>query len=288
MKKWFFLLVVLFLVLGYQAFQLQQKIENKGQGKEDYTTIEKSSQSNDRTIKVEKDQIYEGNLILVNKNFPVHQAGIKSDVVDLIHNKNLLTGYGLLDNSIKLSKSVAQVFSTMIQDAGKEGVNHFLISSGYRDSKEQSKLYQTMGADYAMPAGYSEHNVGLSLDIGSSQKKMSQAPEGKWLTKNAWTYGFILRYPEDKTDITGIQHEPWHFRYVGLPHSMIMRQKNLSLEEYLDFLKEQKTISSTVGGKKYEIAYHRITSNTTIQVPSKGQIEISGNNMDGVIVTVAL
>ena len=80
------------------------------------------------------------------------------------------------------------------------------------------------------------------------QTEMNQAPEGKWLTKNAWTYGFILRYPKDKTAITGIQYEPWHFRYVGLPHSLIMQQKNLALEQYLEYLKEEKTISTTIRG----------------------------------------
>lgn len=74
-----------------------------------------------------------------------------------------------------------------------------MINSGYRDNKEQGQLYKDMGADYALPAGYSEHNLGLALDIGSTQPDMNQAPEGKWLTKNAWTYGFILLYPKEKT-----------------------------------------------------------------------------------------
>ncbi len=114
-------------------------------------------------------------------------------------------------------------------------------------------LYQEMGAEYALPAGYSEHNSGLSLDVGSSLTKMERAPEGKWIEENAWKYGFILRYPEDKTELTGIQYEPWHIRYVGLPHSAIMKEKNFVLEEYMDYLKEEKTISVSVNGEKYEI-----------------------------------
>lgn len=245
-----------------------------------------TSLRNDLTIKVAKDLIYQGNLVLINKEYPVNQVGIKSDVVNLFQHKELVKGYVLLDNTIRLSQSVVQAFSTMIDAAEKEGVRHFLISSGYRDTKEQSQLYKEKGADYALPAGYSEHNLGLALDIGSSQTDMNQAPEGKWLKKNAWTYGFILRYPKDKTAVTGIQYEPWHFRYVGLPHSVIMKQKNLSLEQYLDFLKEQKNISTTVDGKKYEIYYYPISKNTTIHVPSNRHFEMSGNNMDGVIGTV--
>ena len=114
---------------------------------------------------------------------------------------------------------------------------------------------------------------------------MAEAPEGKWMEKNAWKYGFILRYPADKTDITGIQYEPWHIRYIGLPHSVIMEEKHFVLEEYLDYLKEEKKISATIGGKKYTITYYPITDSTTIPVPANGQYEISGNNMDGIILT---
>ncbi|RLM60061.1 D-Ala-D-Ala carboxypeptidase VanY, partial [Halorubrum sp. Atlit-9R] len=132
----------------------------------------------------------------------------------------------------------------------------------------------------------SEHNLGLSLDIGSTQGEMGQAPEGKWLNKNAWRHGFILRYPSDKTAITGIQYEPWHFRYVGLPHSAIMQDKNFVLEEYLDYLKDHKSITTTVNQQTYEISYYPVSKNTTIPVPVNGRYEISGNNMDGIIVTV--
>jgi zinc D-Ala-D-Ala carboxypeptidase len=106
------------------------------------------------------------------------------------------------------------------------------------------------------------------------------------LKKNAWSYGFILRYPRDKSAITGIQSEPWHFRYVGLPLSAIMQEKNLVLEQYLDFLKEKKTFTTTIDHQSYEISYYPVSNNTTIPVPADGHYEISGDNMDGVIVTV--
>ncbi|MET3292533.1 UNVERIFIED_CONTAM: LAS superfamily LD-carboxypeptidase LdcB [Brevibacillus sp. OAP136] len=78
---------------------------------------------------------------------------------------------------------------------------------------------------------------------------MEQAPEGKWLKENAWKYGFILRYPEEKVDITGIQYEPWHYRYVGLPHSAIIQERKFTLEEYLDYLREVKEMTATVVGE---------------------------------------
>jgi D-alanyl-D-alanine carboxypeptidase len=285
MKKWVFWLVIL-LLLGYEAIQQIPESLSNDQGKENYGAQEVTLQRKDLTINVAKNQIYQGNLVLINKEYPVHKEAIKPDVVNLFQHKELVKGFGLLDNTIRLSQSVVQSFSTMVEAAGKEGVRHFLISSGYRDTKEQALLYKEMGADYALPAGHSEHNLGLSLDIGSSQMAMNQAPEGKWLEENAWKFGFILRYPKDKTDITGIQYEPWHFRYVGLPHSVIMQRKNLSLEQYLDFLKEKKTVSTTADGKKYEISYYPVSRNTTIHVPSNSHFEMSGNNMDGVIVTI--
>ena len=144
----------------------------------------------------------------------------------------------------------------VVDAAGKDGVQHFLMNSGYRDFKEQSKLYKDMGSDYALPAGYSEHNLGLSLDVGSTQKKMEKAPEGKWIEENVWKHGFVLRYPKNKSNITGIQYEPWHIRYVGLPHSAIMQK--LTLEEYLEFLKEKK-ISTEVEGKKYTVSYYKVS-----------------------------
>lgn len=285
MKKWVFWLVIL-LLLGYEVIGQKFEAVNDVPDKEDNEAQVVTSQRNDLTIKVTKDQIYQGNLLLINKDYPVHQAGMKSDVVNLFQHKELVKGYGLLDNTIRLSRSIVQPFSTMIDAAVKDGVHHFMINSGYRDNKEQGQLYKKMGADYALPAGYSEHNLGLALDIGSTQGEMNQSPEGEWLIKNAWTYGFILRYPKDKTAITGIQYEPWHFRYVGLPHSLIMLQKNLALEQYVEYLKEEKTISTTFKGKTYEISYYPISKNTTIHVPSYHHYEISGNNMDGVIVTV--
>ncbi|MGG4491231.1 VanY-A/VanY-F/VanY-M family D-Ala-D-Ala carboxypeptidase [Metabacillus idriensis] len=290
MKTWGFLLLLI-LCLGFgitnitPLFQdkvgFQKNVQNH-QENINYLGTSERIQNN----KIAKDQVYQGNLLLVNKEYPVHQESIKADVVNLFIHKELIKGYELLNSDIKLSEDVARKFSEMTTAAEKEGVLHFSISSGFRGFDEQSVLYQEMGSDYALPPGYSEHNLGLSLDVGSTQMKMSEAPEGKWIEENAWKYGFILRYPKDKTDVTGIQYEPWHIRYVGLPHSMIMKDKNLALEEYLDYLKEEKNISASVNEKKYTVSYYSISHSSQIKVPENLNYEISGNNMDGVIVTL--
>ncbi|MFS0601156.1 VanY-A/VanY-F/VanY-M family D-Ala-D-Ala carboxypeptidase [Peribacillus frigoritolerans] len=284
MKKWGFLLVFAsILVFIFKILPISQdKVEDQIYEQNDNTAIE-----NPLKIEITEEQIHQGNLLLVNSEYAVEQAGIQSDIINLFTHKGLTTGYQLPNNEIKLSEEIAEKFSEMIAAAEEDGVSNFLISSGYRDFDEQNRLYKEMGADYALPAGHSEHNLGLALDVGSTQMKMKEAPEGEWIEENAWKNGFILRYPANKTDITGIQYEPWHIRYVGLPHSAIMQEMNLALEEYLDYLKEEKSISISVEGKKYTISYYPISQNGTIEVevPVNEQYEISGNNMNGVIVT---
>ncbi|MGG1519095.1 M15 family metallopeptidase [Paenibacillus oryzisoli] len=286
MKKWLFVLIFVGL-LGYGA-------ANWGSSAQPSLSVDlqvsdhPASLGPTKTIKVKKEQIYQGNLVLINKTNPVHAAGKKSDVVKLSQQRDQAASYSLLDNTIRLSQSVLGPLQTMLEAAEQEGVRHFMITSGYRDNEEQDKLYREMGSGYALPAGYSEHNLGLGLDIGSTQGEMSRAAEGKWLTRNAAAYGFILRYPKDKTAVTGIQFEPWHFRYVGLPHSVVMKEKNMALEEYLDYLKEQKSYTVKIGEQTYQVSYYEVKGNASIPVPANGRYELSGNNRDGVIVTAAV
>lgn len=291
MKKWGFLILLL-VCLGFvfiyngTFFEPKVDIPNVEVREHDDQVEGAGTLDNIQKIKITEEQIYQGNLLLVNSEYPVRQEGIKSDVVNLFKHNELVKEYGLLYNDTYLSEDIALEFSEMIAAANKEGVNNFWITSGFRNFDEQRELYQQMGSDAALPAGYSEHNLGLSLDVGTTQTTMAKAPEGEWIENNAWKYGFILRYPEDKSDITGIQYEPWHIRYVGLPHSAIMKEKNFVLEEYLDYLKEKKKISAKVEGKKYAVSYYSLSENMTINIPKKQEYVISGDNMGGVIVTV--
>lgn len=284
MKKWVFIsfFIACTVCVGFYISPLFQKeIDVKIVGKDELVKA-----ANTERKEITKEQIYKGDLLLVNRDYPVKKDSIRSDIINVNHNSELVRGYVIFDRNLRLSKYVVKKFLNVVDAAGKDGVQHFLMSSGYRDFKEQSKLYKEMGSDYALPAGYSEHNLGLSLDVGSTQKKMEKAPEGKWIEENVWKHGFVLRYPKNKSNITGIQYEPWHIRYVGLPHSAIMQKKNFTLEEYLDFLKEEKEISTEVEGKKYTVSYYKVSENMKVNIPANKQYEISGNNMDGVIVTV--
>ena len=99
---------------------------------------------------------------------------------------------------------------------------------GYSDEEAYKKAVEGV----ALP-GASEHNAGLAMDIVSASSDFINTKEYKWLCENAHNYGFILRYPEDKTAITGMNFEPWHWRYVGTQAAKEMKEKNQCLEEYL-------------------------------------------------------
>ncbi|WP_068784089.1 M15 family metallopeptidase [Paenibacillus phocaensis] len=294
MKKWVISLMILAL-LGFGVAKFKANIARTLQDTGSQVQIDERDSAPEESdaaiegiaINVTKDMVYQGDLLLVNKDYPVPKGlHPEAEAVSLIRNAELIDGFGVLDNKVSLSPQMAERFATMVKAAGEEGITHFLISSGYRDKQKQDELYRQMGSKLALPAGYSEHNLGLSLDIGSSQAEMNQAPEGQWLKENAWKYGFILRYPDDKTAITGIQFEPWHFRYVGLPHSAIIQENGFVLEQYMDYLREQGSVSLTVQGHPYRVFYYPVSKDQTIQVPARGEYEISGNNMDGIIVTV--
>lgn len=106
-------------------------------------------------------------------------------------------------------------------------VDSFLLQ-GKSDQEAKQNAERRVGAP-----GCSENGAGLAVDIISASAGFSSTDEYKWLVANAHNYGFVLRYPEDKTEITGIIYQPWHWRYVGVTPATEMKEKNLCLEEYL-------------------------------------------------------
>ena len=104
----------------------------------------------------------------------------------------------------------------------------------YENSGNSHEDAVKLAEEWVAIPGTSEHELGLSVDISSADKE-TQSPDGiwTWLNENSWKYGFVQRYPESKTDITGIINEPWHYRYVGKAAAKEMTEKGLVLEEYL-------------------------------------------------------
>ncbi|MDD1505881.1 D-alanyl-D-alanine carboxypeptidase family protein, partial [Lysinibacillus sp. CNPSo 3705] len=190
MNKWGFLLIFT-ICLGVTAFKIVPFFQSEkgvivNVYNENGVVEGKFSSGNVKKVEIPVEQVYQGNLLLINSKHPVHNESIKSDVINLYARKELVKGYRLFNSETYLSEDIASKFSNMVLDAEEDGVSSFLLTSGFRGFDEQTKLYKKMGSNRAMPAGYSEHNLGLSLDVGSTQGKMEVAPEGEWIAENAW------------------------------------------------------------------------------------------------------
>ena len=153
-----------------------------------------------------------------------------------------------LRNGHFVDERVYPELQQMFDDARREGIYPY-INESYRTYERQQEIMDSYIARYeaeglshekavekartivAVP-GYSEHQLGLALDI-IAENTGNYTPTWEWLRENCWRYGFILRYPEDKTDITGIDYEPWHFRYVGTEAAEEIMERGICLEEYL-------------------------------------------------------
>lgn len=152
-------------------------------------------------------------------------------------------------SQVQLDERVAPQYAAMYAAAKKDGYT-LTPYSGYRTYARQKEnferrvsYYVEQGASKAearqktqtriLPAGASEHNMGFAMDIVSASADFVSTKEFSWLTEHAHEYGFILRYPENKTDITGVMYEPWHWRYVGEKAAKEMKTSGQCLEEYL-------------------------------------------------------
>lgn len=245
------------------------------------------------TITLNHEKIYSGNLLLVNAQYPLHSPSEK----DLIP-----ADYGY--PSILMKRDAANVLQFVLSKISAG--NDIVPVSGYRSAEEQTAIYtdslRDNGTEYtkkfvAVPH-HSEHQTGLAIDLGLNRKKIDFiCPDfpydgicGKFRAE-ASNYGFIERYPEEKENITGIAHEPWHFRYVGYPHSAIIKEHEFTLEEYIDFLKKYRFdgrhLTFCEDEKDFEIFYvpadHTVTN---IPLPEDSVYLVSGNNTDGFIVTL--
>ena len=182
-------------------------------------------------------------LLLVNKDNPLPE----NFSVDLHYLQN---------GACAVAECMYDALSRMLSDGSDEGLS-FVVASGYRDTQLQQQLLEediaaTMereGVSYleayeketreTMPPGYSEHETGLAVDIVSVYYQMlddrqEMTQESRWLRENCSEYGFILRYPKGKEDITGIDYESWHFRYVGEEAAKEIMSRGITLEEYLE------------------------------------------------------
>ncbi|WP_328053394.1 D-alanyl-D-alanine carboxypeptidase family protein [Bacillus paramycoides] len=187
-----------------------------------------------------------------------------------------------------------------------KAMDDIVVVSAYRSRAEQQELYENslrengavFTSSYVARPDESEHQTGLAVDVGENIVNVdficpSFPDQGVCQTfkRLAAEYGFIQRYKDGKEHITNIACEPWHFRYVGFPHSVIMEQQGLCLEEYIDFLKQyrfgREHLLFEQKNSVVEIYYVPVKGEfTAVPIINGGSYLISGNNKDGFVVTV--
>ncbi len=274
--------------------------------------LEESAAENDAatnaytTLTVEKDDIHKGNLLLVNKDTEFVFGNSESELVAVHSSEGRV--YKPRDNTLMANSTALAAFNTMMKDvyANVDGAS-IVVRSAYRSAKDQE------ASSSSTPVGYSDFHTGMLFELkddsnsGNYENINSAALKGKydWLYKNAHKYGFIVRYPDDISEestgknagknfssITGVEDFAYTFRYVGVAHATYIYNNELCLEEYFELLRStynSETPLSVKGadGKSYEIYYCASSGDTTeISVPAKYVYEISGDNMNGYIITV--
>ena len=160
-----------------------------------------------------------------------------------------------LPNGLRVDRRAWEDLMEMLADCRKAGLRP-LVCSAYRTQATQTRLYNNKilrllaagcpaeeaaaeAARWVAAPGTSEHQTGLAVDIVAASYQMldegqAETAEQKWLMEHCWEYGFILRYPSEKEALTGVGYEPWHYRYVGRPAALDIRDSGLCLEEYLE------------------------------------------------------
>lgn len=197
----------------------------------------------DNTIEVNADKvdITDWKLTLVN-----YENALPSDFSIELAN---------IDRSRKFDIRAIDELKKMIKDMKKDGIENVWVQSSYRDIKHQEKIFYEKIDKYIEEGktreeaekltlktinkpGTSEHNLGLAVDFNYVDYTFDKTKGFEWLKQNAENYGFILRYPKEKEDITKIDYEPWHWRYVGSENAKKINELGMCLEEYIEYIKK--------------------------------------------------
>ena len=236
-------IVIIFSIIMFIILKLisrsanEEKIET-----EKIAQIHEESKKEDNVIEVvlePKNKIDDWRLILVNSRNPLPEDSKEPELV-YVEGK-------------QFDKRAAGELQEMMKAMKKDGITNIWIQSTYRSIEYQKQLYdnkineylsngatkeqaEALTIEYINRPGESEHNLGLAVDFNNVDDDFEHTRAYNWLSINAKDYGFIMRYPEEKAEITGIAYEPWHWRYVGKEHSYKMEALDMCLEEYIEYL----------------------------------------------------
>ena len=251
-------------------------------------------------VELPEGALSQGELVLVNGDHSFNPA--LALPVSVYEGKT--DSYQVKDVYLSLEPTVLAALNHWMDDyAGATGRRDVNIIAGHRSLAKQQELWQnavdTKGEAYAKAylaqPGHSEHHTGLALDLDTYDRESGTSGgfdgtgDQAWAAEHAWEYGFIQRYPPEKAEITGIDYEAWHYRYVGLPHAKYMAEHGLCLEEYIQLLRrcpwDGEHLRVDCGADAYEIWF---CPGLRIAVPRGSQYSVSGNNVDGCVVTLRL
>ncbi len=182
--------------------------------------------------------------VLVNKELSLPSDYIPNDLVI----PDISFSFDYYDEKKLMRKKAADALKKLFTGAEAENIVLNGVSA-YRSYERQYDIFtdnvKKQGLEHTMKysatPGYSEHQTGLAIDVSAKSvnncldESFGESEEGKWLADHVYLYGFIIRYPKDKTEITGYSYEPWHIRYVGKPLAKYLYENNLCLEEYYNF-----------------------------------------------------
>jgi D-alanyl-D-alanine carboxypeptidase len=246
---------------------------------------------------MKQDDIYQGKLILINANHPYRFFDFENFVC--LYNYKT-DSYKVGDYDLLIAEDAIAPLNRMLNDFYyNTGVNAVLATSGHRTYEYQQYLFDKEvalvgpeeAALWVAQPGASEHHSGLAIDFAvyydsGEYHDYDGSGDFAWINENCHKYGYIVRYKPDKQHITGIAYEPWHFRYLGVPHATKVTELELCYEEYIDYLRDYSYDSplsiETDEGEVYKAYY---CEGLNVYVPKNIDYEISGNNIDGFIVT---
>lgn len=284
-----FLIVIFVAVVAIKLYNKShaEASQNNGDTKAMWNS-EDGNNDNNRTNndedKLEKvvDTNPNSTTVLVNKEYTVAENYVPKDLVE----PNIKFSFNYKDEKRKLRKVAADNLEILFQQAKSAGYELEGVS-GYRSYKRQKTIYEynllKNGFEYTQiysaMAGTSEHQTGLAIDIscpsmnGILTDKFGETKEGKWVAENSYKYGFIVRYPKNKSNITGYGYEPWHIRYVGTELAKYLYENNITLDEYYEY----KFDSNIVDRSAYAYYDYLLT------MESGGYKELSAAELDDVV-----
>lgn len=247
-------------------------------------------------------EIHSGELVLINQDNPYHFEENNINMLNVYEHKNKY--YMAKDKNVTAAPKLIDALNQLMKDFYENTqLKDVIALSGYRSLAHQQTLFENSDKNQNSPywtakPGASEHHSGLAVDLGIYRNDVSYTFNGEgqysYIISNAYRYGLILRYDQAKSNITGVYGEPWHLRYVGPAHAQYMFENALCLEEYIELLKEfsfekKHLFVKTYNGNKYEIYYISAQAcSNGLPVPADLPFTVSGNNIDGFIVTVKI